>query len=116
VLGTRSDEHGNDDKLALSVLLPKRHDHERSAQHVGPSLRHGNKHGPQSFVSEVFVCPNSDCGEFSLTAHLSDTRWNGKESSTKNPTQTWRLVPPGGQALPRVMFLSSCDKITKRRA
>jgi len=54
----------------------------------------GNKHGPQSFVSEVFVCPNSDCGEFSLTAHLSDTRWNGKEVLDENPTQTWRLVPP----------------------
>jgi hypothetical protein len=54
----------------------------------------GNKHGPQSFVSEVFVCPNSDCGEFSLTAHLSETRWNGKEVVDETPTRTWRLVPP----------------------
>jgi hypothetical protein len=54
----------------------------------------GNRHGAQSFVSEALVCPNADCGEFSLTAQLSNAHWNGHELVDDAPERTWRLVPP----------------------
>jgi hypothetical protein len=47
---------------------------------------HGNKHQGQAVISEVIVCPNPDCKEFTLKVYL-------RPQNTTQITSTWQLVP-----------------------
>jgi hypothetical protein len=56
---------------------------------VAHQFNNGNKHGYQRFASTVIVCPNPQCGEYTLKAELFDNF----EGASKEPKESWQLVP-----------------------
>jgi Domain of unknown function (DUF4145) len=56
-------------------------------------FHHGNKHGVQSVIGQVVVCPNADCQEYTLHLTTFDrTLWQGTMKDTRQRA-IWRLVP-----------------------
>lgn len=56
---------------------------------------HGNKHGTQFVGIFVVVCPNPNCGEYSLTVMLHDAKLTAQGVYSPSDTkQTWHLIPP----------------------
>lgn len=53
----------------------------------------GNKYGRQAINTIVTVCPNSECGEYSLTLSLHDNKLNGPYYKDLNAKKQWRLLP-----------------------
>lgn len=56
---------------------------------------HDNRHGRQSLVGQVVVCPNSECKEYSITLALSDCKYNKGYGVWENlaPKRYWNLIP-----------------------
>lgn len=59
-------------------------------------LSMANKDGQRAFSSSFFVCPNEECGKFTLKAHLYEAAPNphrGGLMSVGKPLKTWDLIP-----------------------
>lgn len=53
-----------------------------------------NRHGVKSIVTDIIVCPNPECKEFTLLVGLFDSEWNGYEYKLLDKIHLWNLIPP----------------------
>jgi hypothetical protein len=53
------------------------------------NFNHGNKHSHQRLTSRVVVCPNPQCGEYTLKAEL----YGNEQEASNEPKEVWQLIP-----------------------
>ena len=56
-------------------------------------FNHGNKDGWQAVRTQVIVCPNAECHEYSLSVTLHDQRVADGAFGDLPAKQTWQLIP-----------------------
>lgn len=52
-------------------------------------FNHGNKYSHQRLASTVVVCPNAECGEYTLKVEL----YGSDQEGTGKPKEAWQLIP-----------------------
>lgn len=56
-------------------------------------FEHNNKDKDLVLNTEVIVCPNSKCKEYTIIARLNKKRWDNGWKIEKNPLMTWQMKP-----------------------
>lgn len=54
---------------------------------------HNNKDNDLSLSTEVIVCPNDECKEYTIFGGLYQRYWSGSWQTKKTPFMTWQMKP-----------------------
>jgi hypothetical protein len=53
----------------------------------------GNKYGHQKIAGWVVVCPNPECGEYTVTLYVANSKYVNGNLRDENPHHLWQLIP-----------------------